>query len=438
MHLMITPEKTLIASLGPRYDSPLPLSVTPGDGIANFTPSEARVLYDIDRETGFPDHPDISFEKAGARERIHFDPSRTRAAIVTCGGLCPGINNVIRSIVNQLYTYGVRDVLGIRNGFRGLIPHDGPPPMVLDPDVVDDIHRNGGTILGTSRGPQDTAAMVDFLDAQGICILFCIGGDGTLRGADDINKEIFARNLDIAVVGIPKTIDNDVHFVSRTFGYHTALEEARHMLDCAHVEAKGTTNGIGLVKLMGRQSGFIAAGATVASQVVNLTLIPEVPFVLHGEGGLLPMIKERLERKQHAVIAVAEGAGQELLEESNEKDVSGNLRLSDIGIYLKEQLTEYARRENVEMHIKYFDPSYAIRSVPANCSDSLLCDSLGRHAAHAAMAGKTDCLVGLLHDTFIYLPISLAAKDKKKLDPEGDLWMRVHEATEQPLRFITG
>jgi len=436
---MITPEKTRITSLGARLRSPLALSTTMGDGIGNFTPRDARVLYDIDRGTGHPDHPETSsFELAGAREHIHYEPATTRAAIVTCGGLCPGLNTVIRSIVHQLDTYGVRDVLGLRNGYRGLNPAYGLEPVPLTLDMIDDIHRDGGTILGSSRGPQDTAVMVDFLQQQEINILFTIGGDGTLRGADDIHKEVAARGLDIAVIGIPKTIDNDIPYISRSFGYYTALEEARKVLDCAHAEAKGVDGGIGLVKIMGRQSGFIAAGATVASQVVNMTLVPEVPFALEGEGGILPMLRERLKHKRHAVIIVAEGAGQDLMQDAQDlrRDASGNVRFKDIGLFIADQIKAFAQRENVEMNVKYLDPSYAIRSVPANCSDSLLCDSLGRHAVHAAMAGKTDCLIGLLHDAFIHIPISLVAHKKKHLDPEGDLWMRVHETTGQPLQFI--
>lgn len=405
-----------------------------GDGIANFTPDEARIAFDIDLHTGAADDLDIFFEKAGPRQRIFFDPREVGAAIVTCGGLCPGLNNVIRSLVCQLKRYGVERILGIRDGYRGLNPAIGQSPIELDEDLVDHIHETGGTILGSSRGPQSIDTMVDFMVDREIDILFCVGGDGTQRGCHAIAEECRRRGLSIAAIGIPKTIDNDINFISRSFGYLTALEEARNAITCAHVEAKSAINGIGLVKVMGRESGFIAAGATVASQDVNLALVPEIPFSLEGENGILPLLRERMEQKGHAVIVVAEGAGQELLEGIDlGVDKSGNARLKDIGPFLAGVIKAYFDREGVEVNMKYIDPSYMIRSVPANCADALICDSLARHAVHAAMAGKTDCLVGLMHDKFIHVPLMLAVAERKKLDPEGDLWIRVHESTGQPL-----
>ncbi len=434
---MITPEKTVIDNLGQReINSPLMFSNMYGDGIANFTPDEARIAYDIDLHTGADDHLDIFFEKAGPRKHIFFDPGKVTAAIVTCGGLCPGLNNVIRSVVNQLKRYGVERILGIRDGYRGLNPALGQPPVELDEDLVDHIHETGGTILGSSRGSQRIETMVDFLVDRGIDILFCVGGDGTQRGCHAIADECRRRGLPIGAIGIPKTIDNDINYISRSFGYLTALEEARNAITCAHVEAKSAINGIGLVKVMGRESGFIAAGATVASQDVNLALVPEVPFELEGENGIIALLKKRMDMKGHAVVVVAEGAGQGLLEGSDlGVDKSGNSKLKDIGPFLVAAIKKYFDREGVEVNLKYIDPSYMIRSVPANCADALICDSLARHAVHAAMAGKTDCLVGLMHDKFIHVPLMLAVEERKKLDPEGDLWISVHESTGQPLTF---
>ncbi len=416
--------------------SPLPLSTVVGDGVGNFTPDEARVRHHITENNGEDGDPDICFEKAGARKHLFFVPGQTTAAIVTCGGLCPGINNVVRSLFRQLYIYGVREVYGIQHGFRGLIPKYGLPPITLTHDIVEDIHKVGGTILSSSRGHQDVATSVDFLQSHNIQILFCIGGDGTQRGAHAIAAEIAERKAPISVIGIPKTIDNDILYVSRTFGFNTAIEEARKVLDCAHVEAKGAPNGIGLVKLMGRESGFIATAATLASQEVNFCLVPEIPFNLDGPSGFLALLKKRLFRKSHAVIAVAEGAGQHLFDEKDAQiDASGNVVFQDIGIYLKGIIKDYFDKNGMEVTVKYFDPSYIIRSVPANSDDSLLCDRLARNAVHAAMAGKTDMLIGLLNDYFIHVPIALATRDRKVVDPESDLWISVHETTGQPLRF---
>lgn len=291
-------------------------------------------------------------------------------------------------------------------------------------------------MLGSSRGPQDTSVMVDFLVENEIDMIFCIGGDGTQRGCHDIATECRGRGLPIAAIGIPKTIDNDIYCIARTFGYATALEEVRRVLDCAHTEAKCAVNGIGVVKVMGRDSGFIAAGATVASQEVNFALVPEVPFKMAGEGGVLELLRKRMERRNHAVVVVAEGAGQDLMDgEGDGVDRSGNKRLKDIGVFVAESIKAYFKAEDIEANVKYFDPSYIIRSVPANCTDALLCDSLARNAVHAAMAGKTDCLVGMLHDADIHVPLPLATRERKRIDPESDLWIRVHESTGQPLKF---
>lgn len=435
---MLTPESTQVSTLGARaFKSPLNLSTTPGDGIGDFVPDEARVLYCVEVIPGQPCRNEISFEKAGPREFIYFRPEGTRAAIVTCGGLCPGINNVIRSIFMELhYHYGVKDVLGIRYGYQGLNPAKGKPPISLTRQFVETIHREGGSVLGSSRGAQDPRGMVDYLKKEGVRLLFCVGGDGTQRAVHRIYEEISRRGLEIAVVGIPKTIDNDILFVSRTFGFATALEKAREVIDCAHNEARGAPNGIGLVKLMGRDAGFIAAGATLASQEVNFCLIPEVPFALEGEGGFLEVLKKRILARGHAVIVVAEGAGQDLMGgEVEERDASGNVKHQDIGVFLKDRITEYFAGLGFPMNLKYFDPSYFIRSVPANGDDSLMCNGLARHAVHAALAGKTDVLIGLWNDVLIHVPIPLAIAGKKRVSPEGELWMGVIEATGQPEHF---
>jgi 6-phosphofructokinase 1 len=417
-----------ITTLGePRFASPLPHSV----------PDQARVPAHIKRIPGEPEAEPSFFELAGPRAQLFFDPQHTRAGIVTCGGLCPGLNNVIRSLFLELHhAYGVREVLGFRCGYRGLDPARGTEPIVLNPDFVDDIHREGGTVLGTSRGPVDTNVAVDNLIRRGVNILFTLGGDGTQRGANDLYQEARRRGHLLSVVGIPKTIDNDVPFVSRSFGYLTAVEESCKVIDCAHTEAHSVHNGISVVKLMGRHAGFIAASATVASQDVNFTLIPEIPFKLEGERGFLAALRQRVLRRAHAVIVVAEGAGQDLLQANpEERDASGNVKLNDIGLFLRDRIEAYFKTENIPVTLRYFDPSYLIRSVRADAEDSILCDLYGRNAAHAAMAGKTGLVIGLLHDLFIHVPIGLLADRQKRLQPNSGAWSAVLSATGQPRRF---
>lgn len=409
----------------------------PALGEARFASAQSHTVSD---DTRIPEHieigvaPGLEFELAGPRAKLFFDPKQTRAGIVTCGGLCPGLNNVIRSLFLELhYGYGVAEVLGFRGGYSGLDPANGREAVRITPEFVECIHQSGGTILGSSRGPVDIGLAVDNLIALGVNMLFTVGGDGTQRGARDLYLEARRRGHALSVVGVPKTIDNDVSFVSRTFGFFSAVEEAARVLCCAHTEARSVPGGIGLVKLMGRHAGFITAGATVASQDVNFALIPEVPFALDA---FLAALKKRMLTKSHAVIAVAEGAGQDLMAAaSQERDASGNLKLKDIGPFLREKIETYFKAEGIPVVIRYFDPSYQVRSRPANCEDALLCDLFARHAVHAAMAGKTGLVIGFLHERFIHVPIELLATQTKRLDPASGWWRSVLATTGQPERF---
>ncbi len=375
-----------------------------------------------------------SLEAAGPRQMIYHDPSWTRAAIVTCGGLCPGLNNVIKSLVRVLwFDYGVRNIFGIPYGYRGLNPEYGYAPQILDPDIVDNIQEDGGTILGSSRGEQSSEIMVDTLMRLNINMLFCIGGDGTLRGARDIAKEIKRRKQPISVIGIPKTIDNDLNLVDRTFGFETAVLAACNVITSAHCEANGAFNGLGLVKLMGRDSGFIAADASLATTVVNFCLIPEVPFKLEGEGGLFNALENRYAiGKKHAVLVVAEGAGQNLFKGlPQRKDASGNILKYDIGDYLVEKIDEHFKKIGMEINIKYFDPSYMVRSIPAKGTDAIFCYQLAENAVHAAMAGKTNMVVGSMNERFTHVPIDFAVSERRKIKPDSPLWHAVLGSTRQ-------
>lgn len=372
------------------------------------------------------------FELAGPRAKIFFNPPKTRAAIVTCGGLCPGINAVIRGLVLQLWhRYNCRQVFGIRYGYGGL-SQDAEPPLSLDPDAVSQIHQIGGTVLGSSRGAPPVPEMVDFLVKNRINMLFAIGGDGTMRGAQAIWEEVKRRGLKIAVVSIPKTIDNDIPFVRRSFGFETAVGVATHAIHSAHTEATGAPYGIGLVKLMGRHAGYIAATACLATGHANFCLIPEVPFGLEGPGGLLEQIENRILLRRHAVIVVAEGAGQYFFDQGPKaRDASGNVKLGDIGPYLKDRINEHMVKKNLPVTLKYIDPSYLIRSAPANPNDQLHCARLAQNAVHAAMAGKTGLLIGYWHGRLTHVPTSALTGIKQRINPQGELWFSVLETTGQ-------
>ncbi|MDQ7836488.1 MAG: ATP-dependent 6-phosphofructokinase [Humidesulfovibrio sp.] len=374
----------------------------------------------------------MRFEKAGPRGKLYFDSSKVKCAIVTCGGLCPGINDVIRAIVMDAHHhYHVASVIGIRYGLQGFIPKYGHDIMELTPDKVSSFHVFGGTELGSSRGPQPADEIVDALERMNINVLFMIGGDGTMKAAANIVKEIKARNSRISVIGIPKTIDNDINFVGKSFGFDTAVEKATEAIACAHVEAVGAYNGVGIVKLMGRESGFIAAQATLALKEVNFVLVPESRFSLDGPDGLLFQLEQRLRKRRHAVIVVAEGAGQHLCEASGRTDASGNPVLCDICTILISRIKEYFKAREMEATIKFIDPSYIIRSVPANANDRVYSGFLGQNAVHAAMAGKTGMVVSRLQSRYVHVPLELVTSKRKMLNIDSDYWRAVVESTGQ-------
>ena len=401
--------------------------INEGDIIA-FSSQVKNILHQIEHCKTFP-----GFEKAGPRELLFHDPKQLKAGIITCGGLCPGLNNVIKGLVKTLEgDYGVTNIVGIRYGYRGLSQKSQHQPVQLNCERVGHLHTQGGTILGSSRGNQDPKEMVDQLLSHGIGLLFCIGGDGTLRGAMAIANEVKRRNLPIGVVGIPKTIDNDLGFIEKTFGFETSVEIASEIITSANQEAMGAENGIGIVKLMGRDSGFIAATATLANSVVDFCLIPEIDLQLDGPRGLIEAIKTRLFQNNHAVIVVAEGAGQGLFANAAErKDQSGNVLKEDIGVFLRDEINKRLSAEGITASMKYLDPSYHIRSVPAIASDAVFCHLLAEHAVHAGMAGKTNMVVGHWNNFFTHIPISLATQERRMVDLDGALWEGILSATQQ-------
>ncbi|MBN2619112.1 MAG: ATP-dependent 6-phosphofructokinase [Spirochaetales bacterium] len=429
-----------VETLGPcKIESPIPLKKNMDEAHASFVNDNERVLYDIIYHEGSKDNrvdyvKNNLMEKAGPRKQIYFQPNHVHAGIITCGGLCPGLNDVIRAIVRSLWNeYGVRRITGIRYGYQGLDPNNNLPFKELNPEIVDEIHTKGGTILGSSRGGPSIETRVDTIERLNLNMLFVIGGDGTQHGALYIAEEIKRRGLKISIIGVPKTIDNDINYMQKSFGFETAVAEAVNAVYAAHTEAKGAIDGIGLVKVMGRESGFIAAHTALATNDANFVLVPEVKFELEGPNGLLAAIDTRLENKFHAVILVAEGAGQDLLESSTDTDASGNKKLGDIGPFLAAKIIEHRKKIGKPANLKYIDPSYMIRAAAATPNDSLYCSRLGTNAVHAAMAGKTKILISMWNYHLVHVPIELAISERKVLDPKGPLWRDVLSTTRMPL-----
>lgn len=438
---MLDIDDARIHSLGPcRIESPM-RHLLGGEGTPHFVEDTERVRVDDrlaigDARAPASDEP-VGFELAGPRARIYFEPAKLRCGIVTCGGLCPGINDVIRGLVMSLWhRYGVRQIVGFRYGLRGFISGYRHATIDLGPPQVSDIHQTGGTILGSSRGRQDIGEIVDCLERMNLRVLFVVGGGGTMQAAVSLVTEIAERGLKIAVVGIPKAIDNDLMHIDQSFGFQTAYAEAVESIRTAHVEAMGAPCGVALVKLMGRQSGFIACHATLASGAVNATLIPEVPFRLDGEQGLLRTLERRLHNRGHAVLVVAEGAGQDLMGRSVPPDPpseSGDAAQRDVGGFLSRAIVQHFAAKGVELNLKLLDPSYEIRSVPATAAESIYCVRLAQNAVHAALCGKTEMVVGQWHGSLVHVPMALTASGRRKVDPCDDLWLSVLEDTGQPV-----
>lgn len=431
-----------VQTLGPcRVDSPLAARIAARESSAHSVEEDDRVLFDIAAsragDRGLPVGELPGFEPGVPRRKIYFDPAKTRVGIVTCGGLCPGLNNVIRGLVLELTRqYGVRSIVGFRNGYQGFVASYGHPVVDLTPELVEGIEERGGTILGTSRGQQDPEEVVDCLERMNINVLFVIGGDGSMRGAMRVAEVARHRGDKIAVVGVPKTIDNDIPYIDHSFGFQTAVEEASRFLRAAHVEAASAPNGVGLVKLMGREAGFIACYAALACGDTDFVLIPEVPFELDGDEGLLTLVQRRVAERGHAVVIIAEGAGQEhVTEPSQGLDASGNQKFKDIGGFLRQRLVDHFEASGIDLNIRYFDPSYAIRSVPANSYDSVYCLRLAHAAVHAGLAGRTSTVVGRYHGRLVHLPMQLVVSGRNQVDPNGDLWQSVLESTDQPERI---
>lgn len=422
------PDELVVERLGvARFDSPLGFSTEEGDQVADYCSEHERVLFDPRPGGG----NGASFELAGPRARVFFDGARSHAGIVTCGGLSPGLNNIVRALVLTLTErYRVARVTGFRFGFAGLAKDADPPPVALDAEAVRTIHRQGGTVLGSSRGPQEVAVMVATIERLGIDMLFCIGGDGTMRGAEAIHAACRARGLAVAVVGLPKTIDNDLPLVERTFGFDSAVELAAQAVAAARLEADAAPRGVGLVRLMGRHAGFIAGGAALATRDADLVLIPELPFELEGAQGVYAWLRGMMQRQGRAVIVVAEGAGQAFCAEGEGRDASGNKRMGDIGTFLRDGIRAAFADDPVE--VKYIDPSYMIRAAPANTADARLCGELAEDAVHAAMAGCTGVVVGLWCGRRTHVPLAAVVGRTRRVDLDGSFWRSVVQSTGQP------
>lgn len=435
---LIKESKLQIRNIGEqKFLSPISFSISNDDEDIGFYTDEDRAVAISDTKVLSQSFNNVdklpSFEKAGPREKLYFEPGKTISAIVTCGGLCPGLNTVVRSLVMMnWHRYQNKKIYGIKYGYNGLSMSKKIEPIELTPDIVKNIGHEGGTFLGSSRGAPAISEMVDRLVELNVDVLYVIGGDGTQKGALRILEEIEKRGLKVCVIGIPKTIDNDIEIIDKSFGFESAFSKACEAIYSGHIEAKGAPNCISIIKVMGRDSGFIAARATIAMNLVNFCLVPEIDFDINGKNGLLEYVKQRILARGSCTIVLAEGAGQKFFDADTSVDASGNKILQDVGLFLKDKIKHYFDERGIETTLKYIDPGYIIRSCPPTPSDMYFCSQLAQMAVHAAMAGKTGMVVGLVHNQYVHIPMELATLQRKKIDPHSQLWHSVLEATGQP------
>lgn len=433
--LKYIPNASFVPNVSPMMSSAMYTSVYGGKG---FIPQDAFVYplstvnYNI---THGPEKEssDLEFIKGGPRSQIYFSPKKVVAAIVTCGGLCPGLNVVIREITYTLWqNYGVSKIYGIQYGYRGFYTYNW---IELTPQTTKHIHKLGGTILGSSRGGFDIKKIMARIKSKGVNQIYIIGGDGTLRGASAIHDYVKQKKLEISVISLPKTIDNDIPIIDRSFGYQTSVEEALKAINSAETEAMSAEYGIGLVKLMGRAAGHIALEACLSQRSVNVLLIPEIKFELYGPKGFLEYVYRRLLNKHHCVIVVAEGASEAVLDADFPDlgvDPSGNKILPDIGTFIKSKIVKYCADKGLESTLKYIDPTYMIRTTASNAFDTQICAQLAYNSVHGAMSGFSGFCTGLVHNRCCYIPIDMLKQGNRRIKPKSRKWQRLLAATGQP------
>lgn len=324
-----------------------------------------------------------------------------KIGILTGGGDCPGLNAVIRGIVES--SPEEVEVIGIMHGWQGLVDGDYTP---LTDDDVEGIHIIGGTILGTSRtNPFNTEEQRKKLEENikklELDAVIAIGGDDTLTVAAKL------ASLGYNVIGVPKTIDNDVSNTDYTFGYHTAVNVGADAIDRLHSTAK-SHNRIILVELMGRDAGWITLEAGLAAGA-HLILIPEYPMTLDE---ILKYVNKRMKEKNYMVIAVAEGFKpvelENIIGDKSEIDAFGHIRLGGIAHYLSEIIndkTEYDTRSVVLGHL--------LRGGTPTAFDRILGTRYGVYAMELVLNKDFGRMVALRGNSIVSIPIDYAIATKK-------------------------
>lgn len=328
--------------------------------------------------------------------------------VLTGGGDCPGLNAVIRAVERAgiKYDFGT---LGIRNGWQGLIDGDVEP---LTDFSVSGILPKGGTILGTSRtnplkNPSDFQKIKANIKKYGIHALVVIGGDGTLSAARDVAKQ------GISVVGIPKTIDNDICGTDMTFGFDTAVSTVTEAIDRLHTTAE-SHHRIIVVEVMGRNVGWIAVTAGIAGGADEI-LIPEVHFTMDG---VCKKLKDRYDAgKKFSIVVIAEGAHEKDLGlpsvPENERDECGHEKFVGVGNILGKELE---RRLGIETRVTIL--GHVQRGGSPTAYDRVLATRFGVAAVQLVHAGDFGKMVALQGNRITSITLESAVNQLKTVDPE--------------------
>ena len=329
-----------------------------------------------------------------------------RVGILTGGGDCPGLNPVIRAVYKRASIDGFQ-VLGFRNGWKGVIEGEF---VILDAQSVSGILPKGGTILGTSRTnpfkkPGDLEKLKSTFTKHELTALVAVGGEDTLGAAYKLHKE------GVKVVGVPKTIDNDLNATDYTFGYDTALNIAMECIDRLHTTAE-SHNRVMVVEIMGRHAGWIALESGLAGGA-DVILIPEIPVDMER---VCDLIRKRHERgKTFSIVAVAEGA---VLKETGviaeqKLDQFGHVRLGGIGQVIGEMIekkTGFETRVTVLGHIQ--------RGGSPTAFDRILGTRFGVKAFELVKQEKFGHMVSLQGREIVSVPLADAVGQLKTVPPE--------------------
>lgn len=474
-------------------ENPLPIEVRGDD-----RDEGARIVVDARRkyhdplEGITPAAWNLTMPEAGPRRYVSYpQKNQLKVGILVSGGIAPGINAVISGIIARHHAYQAwsqkinknyaLEILGYSEALKGLL-HAGRPAVPLDLKTVREAVNHGGSILPTARAdelldledPKQRDGALDKVTSrlinQQIDILYIIGGDGSMRAAHAISCRARRNPInELSVIGIPKTMDNDILWVWQSFGFLSAVEFAKQAILQLHTEVMSNPR-LCVIQLFGSDSGFVVSHAALASGVCDAVLIPEVNFTLKQLSGY---IRYRLQDRPHsdkpyggivalaetaipldwreyvsATAEVADGSEKVILTpeelraietfESHGRRVHGQTpdALRSGGLRLVSQILQREIRKLGDRWSSYRvftnEPRHLIRSIEPSVSDVIFAQRLGTLAVDNAMAGYHDFMISQWLTEYVLVPLKLVVLGRKRVPEHGIFWKSVRASTGQP------